>query len=168
MKKIILGMLASCFFLAASVTQSKAQVSLNVNIGTWTPPAEYANAEYVYLPDVESYYYVPKHQYVYQESGQWVFRNALPPRYSSYNINNGYKVVVNRPQAYRYFTTDRTRYAKYKGSNKQVIVRGNSYAAHKKNYVRKNVYVNKGSSGGGGNGKSKGHGGGNGKGHGKH
>ncbi|MEO7212518.1 hypothetical protein [Mucilaginibacter sp.] len=173
MKKIILGMLASCFLLAASVTQTKAQVSLNVNIGTWTPPVEYSNVEYVYLPDVESYYYVPKHQYVYMDGGQWVFRNALPTRYSNYNINNGYKVIVNRPQAYRYFTTDRTRYAKYKGSNKQVVVRGNSYAAHNKNYVRKNVKVYNGNPGhgnGGGKGNGKGNGGGNGKGggHGKH
>ncbi|TFF37328.1 hypothetical protein [Mucilaginibacter psychrotolerans] len=182
MKKIILGMLAVCFFTAASVTPSQAQVSLNINIGTWTPPAEYADAQYVYLPDVESYYYVPKQQYVYMDGGQWVWRNSLPPRYANYNINNGYKVIVNRPQAYRYFNTDRTRYARYRGSNKQVVVRGNSYAAHKKNYVRKTTVVrtnnggpgrgpgnghapggNKGHGGGHGPGGDKGHGGGHGK-----
>jgi uncharacterized protein YfdQ (DUF2303 family) len=99
------------------------------------------------LPDVESYYYVPKHQYVYLDGGQWVFRNTLPTRYSGYNINNGYKVAVNRPRAYRYYTTDRTRYAKYKGTHdRQVIVRDN-YRTRVVNrptrVVNRTHYVNK-------------------------
>jgi hypothetical protein len=159
MKKLILGMFASCLILAASVNQAKAQISVNVNL--WTPPAEYSDVEYYYLPDVESYYYAPKHQYVYLENNNWVFRNSLPSRYNGYNINNGYKVAVNRPQAYKYFTTDRTRYAKFKGSKNQVVVRGNSYNAHNK-VVNKKVYKSNGN----GNGNGKGHG--NGGGHGKH
>ena len=156
-------MLASCFILAASVTESKAQVSLNVNIGTWTPPPTYSDVEYYYLPDVESYYYAPKHQYVYLERGNWVFRNYLPSRYSSYNINNGYKVAVDRPQAYRYFSTDRSRYAQYKGSKKQVIVRGHS------NFAKGNHGNGKsnGNDHGDRKGNGNGHGRGNGKGHGK-
>jgi hypothetical protein len=168
MKKLILGMLASCFILAASVTELKAQVSLNVNIGTWTPPPTYSDVEYYYLPDVESYYYAPKHQYVYLDRGNWVFRNSLPARYRGYNINNGYKVAVDRPQAYRYFSTDRSRYAQYKGSKKQVIVRGNSNFA--KGNDRGNGNGDRNDRGNGkdnGNDKGNGHGGGNGKGHGK-
>ena len=161
-------MLASFFILATSVTQSKAQVSLNVNIGTWTPPPTYSDVEYYYLPDVESYYYAPKHQYVYLERGNWVFRNSLPARYRGYNINNGYKVAVDRPQAYRYFSTDRTHYAQYKGSKKQVIVRGNSNFAKGNNG---NDHGNgngndRGNGKGNGNDNGNGHGGGNGKGHG--
>ncbi|OOQ58984.1 hypothetical protein [Mucilaginibacter pedocola] len=141
MKKILLGMFASCALLAASVTQSKAQISVNVNIGTWTPPVEYTDVQYVYLPDIESYYYVPQHQYVYMDGGSWVFRNAPPQRYAGYNINNGYKVIVNRPRAYQYFSRDKVRYARYRGSSKQVIVRGNSYVAPRNNYVRKTKVV---------------------------
>jgi hypothetical protein len=163
MKKLILGMFASCLILAASVNQAKAQISVNLNIGNWSPPAEYSDVEYYYLPDVESYYYAPKRQFVYQENNQWVFRNTLPARYSSYRLDNGYKVAVNRPQAYKYYNTDRTRYAKFKGS--KGVARGNSYNAHNK------VNGNKGNNGNGkgnGGGKDKGHGGGNGNGHGKH
>lgn len=182
MKKTLLGMLAGCLILAASFTKADAQISVNLNVGLWNPPAEYSTVDYYYLPDVESYYYVPKHQYVYMDGGTWVFRNSLPPRYSSYNINNGYKVAVNRPRAYTYYTTDRVRYAKYKGYNKPMVVRGNSYAAHNKHYVRRTTVVrtnnggpgrgpgnghgnggNKGPGGGHGNGGNKGHGGGHGK-----
>ena len=142
-------MFASCLLLAASVNQAKAQISLNVNIGNWTPPAEYAGTDYYYLPDVESYYYAPKRQFVYQDNGQWVFRNSLPSRYSSYRLDNGYKVAVNRPQAYRYFETDKVKYVKFKGS--KGISRGNSFNAHNKIKV-------KGNGNGHGNGKGKGHG----------
>lgn len=124
MKKIILGMLAGCFMLAASVTETKAQVQVNVNLGIWDPPAEYSGVNYYYLPDVESYYYVPTHQYVYLDGGTWVFRKTLPTRYRTYNIQTGYKVAVNRPRAYTYFNDDRSRYARYKGKHeKQVIIR---------------------------------------------
>jgi hypothetical protein len=160
MKKLILGLFASCLILAASVNQAKAQISVNLNVGNWAPPAEYSDVEYYYLPDVESYYYAPKRQFVYQENNQWVFRNTLPSRYSSYRLDNGYKVAVNRPQAYKYFSADRTRYAKYKGS--KGVIRGNSYNAHTKVKI-----VNKGNNGNG-KGNGKGNGGGNGKGHGKH
>ncbi|WEA00975.1 hypothetical protein [Mucilaginibacter sp. SJ] len=124
MKKLILGMLAGCFFLAASVTRTNAQVSVNLNVGLWNPPAEYAGINYYYLPDVESYYYVPTHQYVYLDGGNWVWRRSLPPRYASYSIATGYKVAVNRPRAYTYFTHDRDTYARYRGT-KNVIVRDN-------------------------------------------
>ncbi|WP_090526385.1 hypothetical protein [Mucilaginibacter sp. NFR10] len=124
MKKLILGMLAGCFLLAASVTRTNAQVSVNLNVGLWNPPAEYAGINYYYLPDVESYYYVPTHQYVYLDGGNWVWRRSLPPRYASYNIATGYKVAVNRPRAYTYFTHDRDTYARYRGT-KNVIVRDN-------------------------------------------
>jgi hypothetical protein len=163
MKKLILGLFAS-FLLAAFVNPAKAQISVNFNIGNWTPPPAYSDVKYYYLPDVESYYYAPKKQFVYKEDNQWVFRNTLPAKYSNYRLDNGYKVAVNRPKAYTYFETDRTRYARYKGSSKKTVIRGNSYNAHTR-VVNKTKYVKiKGNNGNNG----KGHGGGNGKGHGKH
>ena len=157
MKKLILGVFASLFILAASVNTAKAQISVNLNIGSWTPPAEYSNVNYYYLPDVESYYYAPKRQFIYLDGGRWVWRSSLPARYSDYRLDNGYKVAVNRPRAYTYFETDRVRYAKYKGSNKKVVIRGNSYNTHNKvKYVK--VKGNNGNGNGHGNGKGKGHG----------
>lgn len=126
MKKSILSLLACIFMLGAITTETKAQVSINLNIGNWNPPAEYSDASYYYLPDVNSYYYVPTHQYIYLSGGNWVWRNTLPPQYRYYNINDGYKVAMYRPRPYRYYADDRVRYARYKGV-KNVIVRDNYY-----------------------------------------
>lgn len=141
MKKLILGMLASCFILAASVTQTKAQVSVSLNVGTWNPPAEYGDASYYYLPDVNSYYYVPTHQYIYLSGNNWVWRNTLPVRYNYYNINEGYKVAMYRPRPYRYYYSDRNRYAHYRGV-KNVIVRDRYYRPHGR-VINRTHYVNR-------------------------
>lgn len=134
-------MLASCFILAASVTQSKAQVSVNLNVGAWNPPAEYGDASYYYLPDVNSYYYVPTHQYVYLSGNNWVWRNTLPVRYNYYNINDGYKVAVYRPRPYRYYYSDRNRYARYRGV-RNVIVRDRYYHPRTR-VINRTHYVNR-------------------------
>ena len=66
MKKVVL----SIFFAIASlaiVNTAKAQVKVNLNVGAqpeWGPTG-YDRVEYYYMPDIESYYYVPKKQFVY-------------------------------------------------------------------------------------------------------
>jgi len=103
----------------ATATSSKAQVSINVgvNIGSqpvWGPVG-YDHVDYYYLPDIEAYYYVPRHQYVYLNAGNWIFSASLPPRYANYDVYRGYKVVVNEPRAYLHFNDHRVKYAQYKG-----------------------------------------------------
>jgi hypothetical protein len=51
----------------------------------------YDYVEYYYLPDIETYYYVPKHQFVYLSNGKWIFATSLPSRYSSYNLYSDIK-----------------------------------------------------------------------------
>lgn len=159
MKKQLLR--AACLTIIAFTVgfKAKAQVSLNVDLNLWNPPAEYAGTDYYYVPDIESYYCVPKHQYVYLENDNWVFRPTPPPRYRGFNINNGYKVAVNRPTPYKYFSNDRARYARYKGNKKQVIIRNN--------YTRNTQVVRVKQNNGKGHGPGRGHGGGPGNGHGK-
>jgi len=120
MKKLLFS-LPVCLLLAVSTPKANAQVS--VSVGIWTPPPAYASVNYYYLPDVEAYYYVPTHQYVYLDGGGWVHRAYLPPRYASYNIATGYKVAVDRPHPYRYFYRDRRMYGHYRGTPGGVIVR---------------------------------------------
>ncbi|MCR8560609.1 hypothetical protein KXD93_23340 [Mucilaginibacter sp. BJC16-A38] len=138
MKKIILNLLAAAFIIAISSAETKAQVSVGLSVGvnTWTPPADYSDANYYYLPDVEGYYYVPTHQYVYMDGGRWVFRASLPPRYASYDIRTGYKVAVYRPHPYRYFSHDRVSYGRYTGHGGGGIMRDRyraRYAPHHDN-----------------------------------
>lgn len=137
----------------AFVNTSKAQVSVNINIGVqpeWGPSG-YDYAEYYYMPDIETYYYVPKHQFVYFSGNRWVFSSALPPMYSNYNLYSGYKVVFKSPDAYRHFDEHKVKYVRYKNyNNRQVIIKNkHDNGNHNGEY------------------KNKGKGKGNGKGHGK-
>lgn len=104
---------------------SAAQVSVNVNIGSqplWGPVG-HDYAEYYYLPDVESYYYVPKRQFIYMDNGRWNFSLSLPARYRGYDLYNGYKVVINSRNAYNNFANDRIRYAKFKKVKGQKVIK---------------------------------------------
>ena len=107
-----LCLLASFLF----VTPSHAQVSVSVNVNVqpnWGPYG-YENVNYYYMPDIEAYYYVPKHQFIYLNGGNWVFAASLPPRYSSYDLYRGYKVVIDEPRPYLHHEVYRTRYAHYR------------------------------------------------------
>lgn len=119
------------FLLAVAMMTSflsmpaKAQLNVNVNIGSqplWGPTG-YDHVDYYYLPDVESYYSVPKKQFVYLNGNDWVFANRLPARYENYNLYNGYKVVINTPKPYLNFKNDKVKYGKFKGNKGQLVIR---------------------------------------------
>jgi len=102
----------------AYANQSTAQIRLSLNIGSqpcWGPTG-YDHAEYYYLPDIECYYNVPKHRFVYQDGGRWIFSPTLPPMYANYNLNTGYKVVMNEEKPYMHFAEHRDQYSRYRGN----------------------------------------------------
>ena len=95
--------IAATIFSSLLYTSAQAQISLNVNIGSqpaWGPVG-YDYVENYYMPDIDTYYDVPNHQYVYLNNNVWVRSRTLPSRYATYNINNGYKVVINEPQPWK-------------------------------------------------------------------
>jgi hypothetical protein len=62
----------------------------------WAPPYDdVQQVRYYYIPDLEVYYDVWSHEYVYLDDGQWIFSAYLPPFYSSYDINNAWVVVLD-------------------------------------------------------------------------
>ena len=104
--------------ISATTFRSTAQISVNINLGSqpaWGP-AGYDYVDYYYLPDIGTYYYVPTRQFIYLNSGNWVYANSLPSRYRSYNLYSGYKVVINEPKPYLRHSTYQVKYAKYKGT----------------------------------------------------
>jgi len=135
----------SLFLVLATVcyfNPSHAQVSVGVqvNVGDqpgWGP-AGYEYAEYYYLPDIEAYYCVPRHQFVYLSGNNWVFAASLPSRYAYYDLYSGYKVVLRDPYAYHHFADHRLRYARYRNHYHQQVIRerrhdnGNHYGQYKK------------------------------------
>lgn len=122
MKKVFIALLVAIGFISF---QSSAQIKVDLNIGSqplWGPTG-YNHVDYYYLPDIESYYNVPNKQFMYFDNGRWNTSTRLPARYSTYNLYNGYKVVVNSKDAYKNFDNDKVRYAKYKKVKGQKIIR---------------------------------------------
>ncbi|MFA6245474.1 MAG: hypothetical protein WC615_00950 [Mucilaginibacter sp.] len=138
MKKVIIT--AAIFLSCIAYKTASAQVSLSINIGSqpeWGPTG-YDHADYYYMPDIDTYYDVPAHQYVYLENNSWVRRASLPPRYSNYNIYNGYKVVVNEPRPWVHATTYRTKYAGYRGRTGQTIIRDSRDVKYRNHWSNSN------------------------------
>ena len=126
MRKLVL--MATLGIASLMAPQAKAQASVSVNIGSqpqWGPQG-YNHVDYYYLPDVESYYYVPSRQFIYLSGNRWIRSSRLPSRYRSYNLYNGRKYVINSPRPYLHHNNYRTRYGGY-GYNRpgRVIVRNN-------------------------------------------
>ena len=149
--------------LTGFIFRANAQVNVGINIGAqpvWGPVG-YNNAEYYYLHDVDAYYYVPRRQFIYQEGPKWVFSTTLPPRYSGYDLYNGYKVVINDPRPYDRHNIYFVKYGSYKGKKGQMIIRDSHDERYWRIKAHPNHYKWKPMPG-------KGHSKGKGKGHGKH
>lgn len=123
--KTIKGIITGLVVIFALTT--KAQVSVNVNIGSpplWGPVG-YTEVQYYYLPDVEAYYDVQTSMFIYYGGGVWIRRAYLPTRYRYYDLYSGYKVVLtdyhgNEP--YIHFKNHKVKYYKgYKGGAQKTI-----------------------------------------------
>ena len=123
MKKIIFFLILAIGVLTSN--RASAQVSLSFNVGSqpvWGPTG-YDYVDYYYLPDIEAYYYVPQHQFVYLEGNNWVFSSSLPARYGSFDLYSAHKVVINSPKPYMHHDADRAKYATFKGQHDQHVIR---------------------------------------------
>lgn len=135
MKKIIFGVALVLSSFTVKLADAQLKINLNLNIGSqpeWGPTG-YDHAEYYYFPDIDAYYYVPGHQYVYYQNNNWVRTTALPSRYRNFNVYNSYKVVINQPEPWRNAAAVRAKYGSYKGRRNQVIIRDSRdkrYADH--------------------------------------
>ena len=138
-----LKLIAVAIILLVSTNTMKAQVSVNVNLGTppsWGP-AGYSAVDYYYLPDVQSYYDIKAKQFIYLGNGQWVRSRNLPTQYRNYDLYNGYKVVLNDyhgSKPYSNFNNHKVKYFKgYKGSPQKTIG-ARKVVVHKTSYNRGN------------------------------
>jgi hypothetical protein len=126
MKKLILtiALISSGFAFEKAIAQVRVHINVNIPQQPVWGPVGYDYAEYYYLPDIDAYYYVPRHQYIYQQRGRWIFSSSLPPQYRNYDLNSGYKVVINDdPRPYRNDERYRAKYSSYKDHHDQRIIR---------------------------------------------
>ncbi len=127
--KIIVALLLFTTF------NSRAQVSVNVNIGTppvWASPRN-VRVDYYFLPEIDAYYDVPAQRFIYISNGRWIRSVSLPYRYRNYDLYTGYKVVVNELRAYRHYQTHRQQYSRYRGNRSQVVIRNSHEEKYKRN-----------------------------------
>ncbi|MDB5114518.1 MAG: hypothetical protein JWQ79_10 [Mucilaginibacter sp.] len=146
MKRIILvvAVLVGCLMFKSADAQLR--ISLGLNIGSqpdWGPTG-YDHAEYYYMPDIDAYYDVPNHQYVYSQNNVWVHAGALPPRYSNYDLYNGYKVVVNDRNPWERAATYRAKYASFKGHRGQQAIRDSRDQKYRNHWNGNNGHGNNG------------------------
>ncbi|MGZ3872811.1 MAG: hypothetical protein ACXVJD_07825 [Mucilaginibacter sp.] len=135
MKKslFIAAIILSC--LSFKIANAQVQVSLGINIGSqpdWGPVG-YDHASYYYMPDIDAYYDVPAHQYIYYNNNTWVRNSVLPSRYN-FDRYNSYKVVVNEPSPWRHNDRIRERYASYRGHSGQGVIRDSRDARYKNHW----------------------------------
>jgi len=80
--------------------KSNAEFESNIaNQPIWGPVG-YNHVEYYYLPEIDAYYFVPKHRFIYAKGGQWKSRSNLPARHEGYNMFNTSKIVINEQTPY--------------------------------------------------------------------
>ena len=167
MKKIIFtaAILIGCLAFKAD---AQVRFSVGVNIGNqpeWGPVG-YDHADYYYMPDIGVYYDVPAHQYVYLNGNVWARTAYLPDRYRNYDIYHGYKVVINRPQPWRYDNDYRVKYANYRGRRDQAVIRDSHDDKYRNHWHDNGRHNGQDNHGGGKDHGDHGHGGG--KDHGDH
>ena len=75
---------------------SQIQVGVTITPPGWAPAYENVNrVQYYYLPDLEVYYDVWNHEFVYLEEGNWLFSPFLPPMYANYDLFGGHVVILD-------------------------------------------------------------------------
>jgi hypothetical protein len=122
MKKLKLFLLGIILLVAGSLN---AQISINIGTPPQWGPAGYNDVEYYYLPDVHSYYDVRASRFIYYQGGVWVHRKSLPLKYRSYDLYDGYKVVLtdyHGKTPYIHYKDHKVKYAKgYNGGKQNTI-----------------------------------------------
>jgi hypothetical protein len=123
--------------LVSSGLYAQSSVRLSVNLGSqpvWGPTG-YDHADYYYIPDINSYYSVSEHRYIYQDGDRWRHSSSLPARYKGYDPYHSYKVVVNGRNPYEDNDKHQAQYNQYKGQRDQPMIRDSKESKY---FVNKN------------------------------
>lgn len=119
MKRILFAALLA-FSTAATVTEARAQVRVNVNIGTPVRQSPWYGTDdnYYYLPEQGVYYNVTRRVYVYRNGNQWVYAPNLPSRYNGYSWRSSNYVRVKDRNPFDFHNTYASRYDRnYRGGH---------------------------------------------------
>ena len=133
--KRFMGIFISLFVLFAA-NKTHAQVHISIGIGdqpAWAPEG-YDDAQYYYIPDMDIYYDVAAHQFLYLQNRHWVGTSVLPGQYRKYDLYKVHKVAINQSRAYRNHRKDREQYAQFRGKFDQTSLRDSHDEKYKNNH----------------------------------
>jgi len=136
MKKLLFSAVLISCCLTFKLADAQLRIHANLNIGSqpeWGPVG-YTHADYYYMPDIDAYYDVNSHQYVYNENNNWVHARTLPSRYGTFDPYHSYKVVVNQRNPWEHQDQIRARYSNYKGRHDQVVIRDSHDARYRNHW----------------------------------
>jgi len=117
----------SCLVFNTANAQVKVCVWCASNIEEqpdWGPTG-YDFVYYYYMPEMEVYYSVPGHKFIYPKKGVWVTSSSLPARYAVFDLYRVYKVVINDGETEPYLQPDanRAQYDLLKKRHDQPVIR---------------------------------------------
>lgn len=123
MKKFILLFAILTSGLLSQTTFAQVTFKVNISSQPMWGPVGYEYVEYYYLPDIEVYYNVSSHRYVYFANNRWISSSYLPHRYANYDVYNSRKVVINEHKPYMHHKDNKYRYnnQSYQHSNRGSI-----------------------------------------------
>ncbi len=132
MKSIKLVILGILIIFALHSIQAQSSENKNSDKAPSWGPSGYSFANYYYLPDIETYYDIRKSQFIFLKTGLWTQSRSLPSQFKNYDLNKGYKVVLNEYHGSSPFTAFKfhkeTYYRGYYGGHQRSI--GNRIKDH--------------------------------------
>jgi hypothetical protein len=102
---------------------SDGRLGVNISDQPVWGPTGYDRADYYYIPDIDSYYSVSEHQYIYKDGQDWRHAQSLPSRYSNYDPYHSYKVVISEDKPYQNNDSHRSKYGTFRGVKDQPVIR---------------------------------------------
>jgi hypothetical protein len=117
-----LAFAGTALFTVISPAQVNASIGVNIGDQPVWGPSGYDHADYYYIPDINSYYSVSEHQYIYKDGKNWRHGASLPSSYH-YDPYHSYKVVVNQDKPYRNNKQHIAQYSRFKGVKDQPVNR---------------------------------------------
>lgn len=123
MKKFFLSALIASLSLFLQPVKAQSTVKINIEVQPAWGPTGYEQADYYYLPEINSYYEVAKKRYVYENDGRWKFSKTLPAKYKTHDVYKMYKVVINEPTPYKNNLRHRNEYQGYQNKHDQPVIR---------------------------------------------
>lgn len=133
----------SIFAITGCYSTAPVAGNQQYNAPEWVPVYE-PGVRYYYIPDIETYYDVANHDFVYLDHGQWIYSNDLPPVYRGYDLNNGYAVALDKRvyEPWRYHQNYSSNYPKYYYRERYSNNPGNENIRGYNENARKPVYSN--------------------------